>query len=293
MTTTTAPRVVVASTPGHRTFGRVLPPLLVLIVVIIVWHLASSVVLSRGAAFLLPPPSRVVRAALFDADNRRELASGIASTALVAASGFLIASVIGLAVAIAMNQSRWIHRAVYPYLVIIDTVPTLAIVPLIGFSLGYGFRSQVVVCVLVGLFPMVNNATFGFRSLDPALIDLFRMQRCGRLGKLRHLDLPGALPSIATGLRISAPLAVIAAVVSDFFFRSGDPGIGRLIFLYRRNLSSEMLIAAVIVAALLGLAFLAVVNALIALLMRARGKRAGVLSRRRPSPPTAQPTEIP
>jgi len=284
----TAPRRIALAPfprPTHWIgLGRVFPPLLVLLVLVTFWQLVSTLVLSRGAAFLLPPPAGVLRETVFDGQHRSELLSGVRNTATVALAGFLIASVVGLAIAIVMHQSRWLHRAVYPYLVIVDTIPTLALVPLIGFSFGYGFRSQVLVCVLVGLFPMVNNATLGFRSIDHAMTDLFRLHRCNRMVRLRLLDLPAALPEIATGLKISAPLAVIAAVVSDFFFRSGEPGIGRLIFLYRRNLSSELLIGAVIAAALLGLTFLAAVNLALALVLR--GRTGKTLIDRRPSTPT-------
>ncbi len=257
--------------PRRRaTWSGVAAPLAVLVVVVVAWQVISGAILSRGAAFLLPPPDRVVRSALLDADNRAELLGAVGTTVVVAVTGFALATTIGMAIAVLMHQSPWIHRAVYPYLVLVDTVPTLAIVPLVGFSLGYGFRSQVLVCVLVGLFPVINNATLGFRSIDTGVVDLFRLRRCSRWARLVKLDLPGALPQIATGLRISAPLAVIAAVVSGFFFRSGEPGIGRLIFLYRRNLSSELLIAAVVAAAVLGLVFLAAINAALATALRTR-----------------------
>jgi NitT/TauT family transport system permease protein len=123
----------------------------------------------------------------------------------------------------------------------------------IGFWFGYGFNGRLIVCVLISLFPIVTNTLFGLRSADRAHRDLFRLRSASRGQRLVKLELPGALPSIFTGWRISGGLSVIGAIVGDFFFQEGPVGLGRLINGYTQQLQSDQLFASVIVASLLGL----------------------------------------
>jgi NitT/TauT family transport system permease protein len=154
--------------------------------------------------------------------------------------------------AIAMSQARWVERSLYPYAVLTQTIPILAMVPLFGFWFGFGYVSRVLVVVLFCIFPIIANTLFGLRSVEQDHHDLFTLHDAGRLTRLWKLQLPAALPSIFTGLRISAGLAVIGAIVGDFFFKQGAPGIGILIDLYRSRLQSEQMFAAIIVSSLLG-----------------------------------------
>jgi NitT/TauT family transport system permease protein len=170
----------------------------------------------------------------------------------VALVGLGIAVVVGMSWAIVMHQARWIERSIYPYAVILQAIPILALVPLFGFWFGFGIVSRVLVCVLIALFPIIANTLFGLQSVEPSQHDLFTLHGAGRLRRLWKLELPTALPAIFTGLRISAGLSVIGAIVGDFFFKQGDPGIGILIDLYRARLQSEQLFAAVICSSLLG-----------------------------------------
>jgi NitT/TauT family transport system permease protein len=232
---------------------RVIPAIVVFAAFVGVWYLGSTVLVQEGLRFLLPTPDAVVRIAFLDQANLQELLAGLALSARVALTGLALATAIGLGWAIVMSQARWLEDSLYPYAVLLQTVPILALVPLLGYWFGFGFSSRVLTCVLIALFPIVANTLFGLRSVDPALRDLFALHGAGRLTRLLKLQLPAALPAILTGLRISAGAAVIGAVVGDFFFQQGQPGIGQLIYVYPRRLQSEMLFAAVILASLLGL----------------------------------------
>jgi NitT/TauT family transport system permease protein len=159
-----------------------------------------------------------------------------------------------------MSQAEAIERSIYPYAVVLQTIPILAIVPLIGFAFGFTFRSRVLVCVLIALFPIITNTLFGLLSADHGQHDLFTLHGAGRWKRLWKLQFPGALPSIFTGLRISAGLSVIGAVVGDFFFLQGQPGLGALINLYSNRLEPDQLYAAVIVASLFGVLTFALVG---------------------------------
>lgn len=220
---------------------------------IFAWYLASLYLIDEGRRFLLPAPDAVVRTAFLDQANLRELLAGLALSAQVALTGLALAAVIGVAWAVVMSQASWLERSLFPYAVALQTVPILALVPLFGYWFGFGFSSRVLTCVLIALFPIVANTLFGLRSVDPALHDLFTLHAAGRFTRLVKLQLPAALPAMFTGLRISAGAAVIGAVVGDFFFQQGQPGIGQLIYIYPRRLQSEMLFAAVGLASLLGL----------------------------------------
>jgi NitT/TauT family transport system permease protein len=132
-------------------------------------------------------------------------------------------------------------------------------VPLVGFTLGYNFSSRVLVVVLIALFPVITNTLFGLLSVDQGHHDLFTLHRTGRVTRLFKLQLPAAMPAIFTGLRIAAGASVIGAVVGDFFFQQGTPGIGTLMNTYATELESERLYAAVILSSSLGIVvFLAV-----------------------------------
>jgi NitT/TauT family transport system permease protein len=262
---TTEPATVATAPPPARSPRRwsirdILPPLATAGVVIGAWYAASYLLLDQQRRFLLPPPHAVVRDGFLDSEARSEILTALLATAKVAGLGLLIATVLGVGVAIAMSQARWIERSLYPWAVVLQTIPVLAIVPLIGFWWGFDFRSRVLVCVMISVFPMLTNTLFGLRSAAAGFHDLFSLRHASRAERLWKLELPAAMPSIFTGLRISGGLAVIGAIVGDFFFRQGEPGIGRLIDNYRAELASEELFAAIIASSLLGVAVFVLVG---------------------------------
>ena len=112
--------------------------------------------------------------------------------------------------------------------------------------------ARVIVCVIIALFPIIVNTLFGLLSAPRGLHDLFTLQRASRWTRLRKLMFPAALPAIFAGLRISAGLSVIGAIVGDFFFGRGDPGIGQLLQRYANRLEGEQLLAAIIMSSILG-----------------------------------------
>jgi NitT/TauT family transport system permease protein len=245
------------STAASRLRGvlrSALPPLIVLVIILAAWFAASEILLAPNRRFLLPRPDEVLRVGILDPDNLSAIVTGLVATAGVALVGLAIATVLGIGVAIAMSQARWVERSLFPWAVVLQTVPILAVVPLIGFWFGFDFPSRVFVCVLIALFPIITNTLFGLTSVDRGHRDLFALHGASRRQRLLKLQLPGALPAIFTGLRIAAGLSVIGAIVGDFFFRQGDPGIGRLIDQYTSRLQSPQLFAAVVASSLLGLA---------------------------------------
>ena len=238
------------------------PPLMVLAAVVVAWYAITYLALAPSKRFLLPAPDAVITGGFLDPVNFGRILEGLVTTASVAVVGLAIATVIGIGTAILMSQAPWVERSVYPWAVVLQTIPILAVVPLIGFWFGFEYPSRVFVCVLIAIFPITTNTLFGLKAVDRGHRDLFALHGATRRQRLFKLQLPGALPAIFTGLRISAGLSVIGAIVGDFFFRQGEPGIGRLIDQYTQRLQSEQLFAAVVVSSVFGLAVFAAFGAL-------------------------------
>lgn len=238
---------------ARRVARLVVPPLVVLAAVIGIWYFISYVVLDAQRRFLLPPPQEVLRVGFLTWSNFQAILMGLWTSTQVALAALGISIVLGMGFAIAMSQAPWVERSFYPWAVVLQTVPILALVPLVGFWFKYGFQSRVIVCVLIALFPIITNTLFGLKSVDQGHHDLFTLHRVGRFRRLWKLQLPAALPAIFTGFRIAAGLSVIGAIVGDFFFQQGQAGIGRLIDNYTEALQSQQLFAAVIMTVLLGL----------------------------------------
>ncbi|MET7391697.1 ABC transporter permease [Streptomyces sp. NPDC005529] len=218
------------------------------------WLTVTYLLLSPSRRFLVPPPQEVLTDSFLRWSHLQPLLAAVAVTAKVALTGLALAAVVGCTVAILMSQANWAERAIYPYAVALQTVPILAIVPLIGLWFGYGFASRVVVCFIIALFPMIANTLSGLSSPSQDSHDLFTLNKATRWQRLTKLQLPAALPAICLGLRISSGLSVIGAIVGDFFFEQGAAGIGTLIDLYRVRLQFTDLFAAIILASLFGIA---------------------------------------
>jgi NitT/TauT family transport system permease protein len=232
----------------------VLPALVLGVVLIGVWYFISYVVLTPRRRFLLRPPHEVVETGFLDQDNLAEMLDGLYWSTRVALIGLTISIVLGVAIAILMSQTIIIERATFPFLVMLQAIPILAIVPLIAFWFGTGEGSRVIVCVIISLFPIIVNTLFGLQSADRAMHDLFTLQHASRATRLRKLMLPVALPAMFAGLRIAAGLSVIGAIVGDFFFGRGKPGLGQLLKRFANRLEGEQLLATVIVSSALGVA---------------------------------------
>jgi NitT/TauT family transport system permease protein len=235
-----------------RVLVAVLPPAGLLIIAIGIWQLVSYVILDPSRRFLLPPLQTVIDQSFFTSANATQLLQGFWTTAYLALIGLAISMALGVLIAIVMHQSRFLERSLYPYLILLQTIPILALVPLIGFWLGFSSMSRIVVCVLISLFPIIANTSFGLQSATEAQQDLFRLHQAGRVRMLRSLWLPASLPAMFAGFRISAGLSVVGEIVGGFFFQKGPTDLGILINSYVDELNTSALFGSVIMSALLG-----------------------------------------
>ena len=205
--------------------------------------------------FLLPTPVQVVNAAIA---RFPFLMTSLGLTAVAAAGGLLASIVVGLLIALIFAQSRWIRSMFYPYTILLQTVPIVAIAPLILMWIGSGIFSVAVVAFIICLAPIIANATQGLISVDRNLVDLFLMNNASRAQILLKLRLPHAMPALFTGIRIASGIAVIGAITGELFAgsaRVGVGGIGYAIQYAVAQLETDYLFALVAAATLLGFVF--------------------------------------
>lgn len=230
-----------------------------------VWYLFAEVLMSPARRFLVPSPHAVWQECIVNDVNRSELLRGLWVTTKVSLTGLLIATLFGVALAVVMSLADWLEDSFYPYAILLQVIPVLAIAPLLGLLFGFGFTSRVIVCVLIALFPIITNTLFGLKAADKGMHELFTLMKVGRARRLLLLQFPAALPAIFTGLRISGGAAVVGAVVGDFFFQRGEAGLGVLLQAYSTQLLTAQLYGNVILAALLGITMFTALSGLLAL----------------------------
>lgn len=234
-------------------------PIIVFVVFIGFWYLLSTKLLPEQKRFLLPTPHRVVKEGFltWSAGSQRGLKPILMSlwdSMKIAMSGLFLTIVIGTSLATLMATRRWVERATWPYLVALQSAPILAMTPLIRALIDGIQLQRILVVVLIAFFPIVNNTLFGLLSVDKSQHELFTLHNASKMTRLTKLQFPAAMPNIFVGLRISAGLSVIGAVVGDFYFRQGGVvGIGAQIDIYRSRLWGAELIASIVLASVFGL----------------------------------------
>jgi NitT/TauT family transport system permease protein len=188
---------------------RILLPIVALVAGVVAWELVVR--LNNIPPYVLPGPYAVFQTLI---EDWPVLSRSLLTTLLTTLEGFVAAGVGGIALALLFNQSRWLEYSLFPYAVILQVTPVIAIAPLLLIYLPQ--QTAVVVCAwIVGFFPVLSNTTLGLNSVDRNLGGLFRLYGASRLQTLRYLKLPSALPFILGGLRIAGGLSLIGAVVAE------------------------------------------------------------------------------
>jgi NitT/TauT family transport system permease protein len=243
----------------HR-LSAVLLPLTTLIVFLTIWYLYAKFnydnpVQRRNA---LPYPHEIITDGFMPINDKvnglRPILGYMWPTVKVTLLGLSIAIALGVLTAVLMNLSRGIERSLFPYAVLLQTVPILAITPLLTELFGEELGVRLVVTVLVAIFPVITNMLFGLQSTDRSLHDLFTLNHASRWTRLIKLEFPSALPSLMTGIRIASGSAVIGSVVADFFFAKGEKGIGYYIRTrQQQSIQRPEMFAGTITASLFGI----------------------------------------
>ena len=200
---------------------RVFYPALVALVLLALWQ--GLVVAFEVPVFLVPSPLRVAQALV---EDWALLSGALLTTLKITLLAFATATVLGVVIAFAFVQSRAIETALFPYAVLLQVTPIVAIAPLIIIWVKNPTASLVICATLVALFPIIANTTLGLRSVNPGLMSYFKLNRATRMQTLLRLRIPSALPYFFGGLRISSGLALIGAVVAEFVAGTGGTGTG-------------------------------------------------------------------
>jgi NitT/TauT family transport system permease protein len=208
---------------------------------------------------LLPTPRQCVAAAI---EQRGPLLRGIYSTGVAAVIGLAAAISLGSLIAVVFSQSHKLRLALFPYVVLLQTVPIVAIAPLLIIWSGYTLRTVVMATVIVCLFPIINSVTAGLMSVDREMSDLFQLYGAGRAKRLWRLQIPSAVGHLVLGAKTSSGLAVVGAIVAEFFVGNGTDydGLGTLMTKWQGLAKTDAIIAAIFASTLLGLALFAFVQ---------------------------------
>lgn len=213
---------------------------------LVLWE--AAVRLLGVKLYILPPPS-IVAATLWTKGGT--IATAAWYTAQPMLIGFVLAVVIGVALALAFAVSRLFEQVVYPQIVFLQIIPKIAVAPLFMIWFGYGLTSKVLVVFLLSFFPVVVSAVQAFRSVDPDILDLARVTGASSVRMFWRVQVPHALPTLFTGIKVAAALAATAAVVAEFV--SSDRGLGYLLVDYTNRFETPGVFAAILVLSLMGL----------------------------------------
>lgn len=227
------------------TFEKFLPGV-VFIALVVAWQLACDIF--KVQAFLLPSPLDIVDKMI---EVHRRLLIHLTATLQEVVIGFAVACIGGIGIAAITAHSRILSRTIFPLLVISQTIPTIAIAPILVIWFGPGEAARLIVVFMIAFFPIVVNTTAGLLRVNEELIDLVRGLDASRWKIFTKIRLPNALPHIFTGMRISIALSVIGSVVGEFV--AATEGLGYLIFSANTNLDTKLVFAAVVLLSAMGI----------------------------------------
>lgn len=221
------------------------PPLIAAIVILALWELA--VVVFDIHAIVLPPPTSIVEAGI---EHWRALLSGFWVTLFETSIGFVLAVLIGMPLAVVMIYSKLMARTMYPLLVLAQSVPKVAVAPLVLIWLGYGLEPKIVIALLVAFFPIFVDTTTGLRSIDPNMLQLTRCLRATEWQTFWRIRMPAALPHVFAGFKVAVTLAVIGAVIGEFV--GATDGLGYIVVQSAAQSNSALTWAALILLGVIG-----------------------------------------
>src|SRR5260370_22229161 len=221
------------------------PPIVLSLMLWVKWYLGPSY--GHISSLILPAPGDVL-ASLSNGISSGILLSAALVTAQESALGFLLALLVALPLGYGLAKSRLLAAAVQPYLAAGQAIPAIVIAPLLVIWLGYGLIPNVILCMLIVLFPMVITTILGMQTLDQALTDAARVEGASGWSLLRYIEFPLALPAVLAGIRTGRTLSVMGAVEGEFV-SVGDQGLGALVQMAKEKYSTPSLVAALVILA--------------------------------------------
>lgn len=222
------------------------------LIFLVIWETAGH--LGWLPEFIIPTPSEILIALI---EEWQTLAYNSAITLFQAMVGLLIGITLAFLLAILMDFIPWFRKAIYPYLVISQTIPVVAIAPILVLWLGYGMLPKIVLVVLTTLFPIVINVLEGFASVDDDAVNLLKLMGANHREILRHVKLPASLSYFFSGLKISVSYAFVGSVIAEWL--GGFEGLGVYMIRAQNAFSYDNMFAAIVVISAVSLLLLGIV----------------------------------
>ena len=228
--------------------SAVVPALGLAAAVLVVWELAVR--LFNVPQFVIPAPTAIA-VALFE--QRAALATASKATAVEVLFGFVLAALVGVAVALAIVRFERFGKALYPLVVLFQTVPKVALAPIFILWFGYDLAPKIVLIVVIAFFPVAIDMLAGLQSVEPSFVALMQSVGASRGEILRRVRIPHSLPHLMAGLKVAITFSVIGAIVGEF--AGASAGLGYVIQFASTQLDTPLVFAALIVVSVLGLVF--------------------------------------
>ena len=235
-------------TTAFRKLNAVLPPLALSLAALIVWE--GAIRLFNVPTFILPAPSAVIVSLI---ENRAQLAAATQATALEVLFGFVLASLVGIAVALVIVRFERFGRALYPLIVLFQNVPKVALAPIFILWFGYDLAPKILLIVVIAFFPVAIDMLAGLQSVEPSFVSLMRSVGAGNGKIMMRVRIPHSLPHLMAGLKVAITFSVIGAIVGEF--AGANQGLGYVIQFASTQLDTPLIFAALVVVSVLGLIF--------------------------------------
>ncbi|MHB0775345.1 ABC transporter permease [Halomonas sp. WWR20] len=255
-------------TQRNGLLGRLVPPLLGLVVLVALWQ--SVVVLTGVPRYVLPSPLAVVQAL---ATHRGLLLHHAGITAFEILAGLFIGSLCGIVTALSLARFRGLRRTLLPLLLISQAIPLFALAPILMLWFGYGMASKILMATLIIYFPVASTCYDGLRQTPQGWLDLAQTLGASRRRRLLRIQLPAALPALASGMRMAASAAPIGAVIGEWI--GSSQGLGYLMLNANARLQVDLMFAALAVLVTFAVALYFGVDALMRRLMPWHDDRTG------------------
>lgn len=237
----------------RRRFATVLPPVALTAAVLIAWE--AAIRLFKVSTFVLPAPTAIVASLL---ENQAQLAVAAQATAVEVLFGFVLAAIVGAAVALVIVRFERFGRALYPLIVLFQNVPKVALAPIFILWFGYDLAPKVLLIVVIAFFPVAIDMLAGLQSVEPSFVSLMRSVGASNSKILLRVRIPHSLPYLMAGLKVAITFSVIGAIVGEF--AGANKGLGYVIQFASTQLDTPLIFAALVVVSVLGLVFYYVVE---------------------------------
>lgn len=230
-------------------------PVIAVAVIILIWYLCCDA--EVVPAYMLPSPTKVLTAFINNFDVMMKQAAVTLQETLY---GLLIGIASAFVIAVIMDRFKWLYKAIYPILVVTQTIPTIAIAPLLVLWMGFGMAPKITLVVITTFFPIVIGLLTGFEGVDPDAINLMRAMGANRYQIFRYVKFPNGIASFFSGLRISSAYAVVGAVVSEWL--GGFEGLGVYMTRVKKAYAFDKMFAVIVFISAISLILMGIVSLL-------------------------------